>query len=71
VEASSYTKQSIGTTKNIYDLRSYATKEHQVHFDFDESSRAWCSNKRSVGNGCYTYIERPTRMRRSPIRYQV
>ena len=55
-------------------------KEHEVHLDFDESSRAWRSNKRSIGNGCYTYLldnepiantERPKRMRRSPVRYQV
>jgi len=60
-----------------YDLRSSTPKEHEVHLDFDESTRAWTSNKRSIGNGCYTYlvdepvVERPKRMRRSPVRYQV
>lgn len=72
--ARSYTEQQI---KYTYDLRSSTPKEHEVHLDFDESTRAWTSNKRSIGNGCYTYlvdepvVERPKRMRRSPIRYQL
>ena len=70
----------LGKPKYTYELRSStATKENQVHFDFDESSRAWRSNKRSIGNGCYTYLvdepvvntERKQRVRRSPVRYQV
>uniref|UniRef100_A0A6C0HUQ1 Uncharacterized protein n=1 Tax=viral metagenome TaxID=1070528 RepID=A0A6C0HUQ1_9ZZZZ len=68
---------TIQTPKYTYDLRSSTPKEHEVHLDFDESTRAWNSNKRSIGNGCYTYlvnepvVERPKRMRRSPVRYQV
>ena len=68
---------TIQTPKYTYDLRSSTPKEHQIHLDFDESTRAWTSNKRSIGNGCYTYlvdepvVERPKRMRRSPIRYQL
>jgi hypothetical protein len=69
--------------KKTYDLRSFTPKEIQPSFNFDESNRAWLSNKRSVGNGCYTYLvdetvdlqqqqtERPKRMRRSPVRYQI
>ena len=68
---------TIQKPKYTYDLRSSTPKEHQIHLDFDESTRAWTSNKRSIGNGCYTYlvdepvVERPKRMRRSPIRYQL
>lgn len=30
-------------------------------FDFDESSRAWKANKRSIGNGSYVYVcQKPT-----------
>ena len=69
----------VETHKYTYDLRSSIPKEPPVVLNFDESSRAWRSNKRSVGNGCYTYLvnepevksEHPKRMRRSPVRYQV
>jgi hypothetical protein len=29
---------------------------YEVNIDFDEASRAWHSNKKSVGNGHYKYI---------------
>ena len=70
----------LGKPKYTYELRSSTPKENDVQFDFDESSRAWRSNKRSIGNGCYTYLvddesvtntERRQRVRRSPVRYQV
>ena len=70
-----------GKPNNTYELRSSTPKENDVQFDFDESSRAWRSNKRSIGNGCYTYLveasepavntERRQRIRRSPVRYQI
>jgi hypothetical protein len=28
----------------------------KVDIDFDEASKAWKSNKKSTGNGCYKYI---------------
>ena len=28
----------------------------KVDIDFDEASRLWKSNKKSLGNGCYKYI---------------
>ena len=71
----------LGKPKYTYELRSSTPKENDVQFDFDESSRAWRSNKRSIGNGCYSYLveasepavnmERRQRIRRSPVRYQV
>jgi len=29
---------------------------HGYNFDFDYSSECWKANKKSVGNGCYSYI---------------
>ena len=29
---------------------------YEVNIDFDEASRAWMSNKKSIGNGHYKYI---------------
>jgi hypothetical protein len=29
---------------------------YQVDIDFDEASKAWMSNKKSIGNGHYKYI---------------
>ena len=29
---------------------------YEVNIDFDEASRAWKSNKRSIGNGSYKYV---------------
>jgi len=28
----------------------------QLDFNFDHSSECWKANKKSVGNGCYSYI---------------
>jgi len=28
-----------------------------VNIDFDEASAAWKKNKKSIGNGCYTYVK--------------
>ena len=30
--------------------------ELEFKFDFDHSSECWKANKKSVGNGCYSYI---------------
>ena len=27
----------------------------QVEIDFDEASKSWLENKKSIGNGCYKY----------------
>lgn len=29
---------------------------YEVNIDFDEASRAWKSNKKSIGNGQYKYV---------------
>lgn len=29
---------------------------YEVNIDFDEASKAWKSNKRSIGNGSYKYV---------------
>ena len=31
-------------------------KELEFVFDFDNASECWKANKKSIGNGCYTYI---------------
>jgi hypothetical protein len=31
-------------------------KELEVNIDFDEASRSWKENKKSMGNGTYKYI---------------
>ena len=40
--------------------RSQTKKEqkqlYEVNIDFDEASRAWHANKKSIGNGHYKYI---------------
>jgi hypothetical protein len=30
---------------------------YSINIDFDEASAAWKKNKKSVGNGCYTYVK--------------
>ena len=32
------------------------TPLYEVNIDFDEASREWKSNKRSIGNGSYKYV---------------
>jgi hypothetical protein len=32
------------------------TALYEVNIDFDEASRAWKSNKRTIGNGSYRYL---------------
>jgi hypothetical protein len=44
-------------------------------FDFDHSSECWKENKKSVGNGCYTYIcgcllKNGNRCQRVPLKNQ-
>lgn len=44
-----------------YDNDESATKRvmpHSVDIDFDEASRAWRQNKRSIGNGMFAYRTR-------------
>lgn len=37
-------------------LHNFAPLFEKVDIDFDEASRSWKSNKKSIGNGCYKYI---------------
>jgi hypothetical protein len=30
--------------------------EYEANINFDEASRAWKANKKSIGGGCYKYI---------------
>ena len=43
---------------NILLLKKVMPKQTflKVDIDFDEASKAWKSNKKSIGNGCYKYI---------------
>ena len=34
---------------------TYGESFLNVEIDFDEASRAWKMNKKSIGNGCYKY----------------
>ena len=29
---------------------------YKIEIDFDEASKEWKTNKRSIGNGCYKYL---------------
>lgn len=42
-------------TRSISNRLSNKTV-YQIDIDFDEASRAWNENKRSIGNGEYVYI---------------
>ena len=40
----------------VHNLHNFIPPFQKVDIDFDEASRAWKSNKKSLGNGCYKYI---------------
>ena len=44
---------------------------YEVNIDFDEASAAWKQNKRSTGNGCYTYKNISTRDIKKPKEFSV
>ena len=31
-------------------------QQFEVNIDFDDATKKWRSNKKSIGNGCYKYI---------------
>lgn len=41
------------TRQPLYNLVPLFQK---VDIDFDDASKCWKSNKKSIGNGCYKYI---------------
>jgi len=41
---------------SIQYLHNFAPLFGKVDIDFDQASRAWKMNKKSLGNGCYKYI---------------
>ena len=46
----------------------------ELEFDFDHSSECWKANKKSLGNGCYSYIcgsllKNGNYCQRSPLKY--
>ena len=42
---------------------------YSVNIDFDDASESWKSNKKRMGNGCYTYIsERELQKRKKQTR---
>jgi hypothetical protein len=58
---------TINNTCSVVKTRSQTRKlqqyqanmnEFSVNIDFDEASKAWRSNKKSVGNGMFTYRKR-------------
>lgn len=39
-----------------HSLKQNEMREYEVNIDFDEASRLWRQNKKSIGNGCYKYV---------------
>ena len=49
--------QTRSQTKKEQELnRTLLTELYEVNIDFDEASKAWMANKKSIGNGHYKYI---------------
>jgi hypothetical protein len=40
----------------LNDTIETKTPLYEVNIDFDEASRAWKANKKSIGNGSYKYV---------------
>jgi len=40
----------------IMDTLETKSPLYEVNIDFDEASRAWKANKKSIGNGSYKYV---------------
>jgi hypothetical protein len=49
----SQTRKEVNIVSNI---ESNERVLYEVNIDFDEASRAWRSNKKSMGNGQYKYV---------------
>ena len=41
---------------NMDTIEPKDTPLYEVNIDFDEASKAWKANKKSIGNGSYKYI---------------
>ena len=41
---------------NMDTMKTTMAPLYEVNIDFDEASRAWKANKKSIGNGSYKYI---------------
>ena len=44
------------TVKTRSQTKSIKSSIYEVNIDFDEASKAWRSNKKSIGNGSYKYL---------------
>jgi hypothetical protein len=57
MQTRSQTKQPLEkVVPNILSLDNFAPLFGKVDIDFDEASKAWKTNKKSLGNGCYKYM---------------
>ena len=52
----SQTKQPLEKVVPKQPLHNFAPLFHKVDIDFDDASKCWKLNKKSIGNGCYKYI---------------
>jgi hypothetical protein len=53
----SQTRKEVNTEVNkVLNIESNERVLYEVNIDFDEASRAWRSNKKSIGNGQYKYV---------------
>jgi len=53
----SQTRKEVNTEVNtVSNIESNERVLYEVNIDFDEASRAWRSNKKSMGNGQYKYV---------------
>jgi hypothetical protein len=53
----SQTRKEVNTEVNTVSIiESNERVLYEVNIDFDEASRAWRSNKKSMGNGQYKYV---------------
>jgi hypothetical protein len=41
---------------SVITMKETKAPLYEVNIDFDEASRAWKANKKSIGNGSYKYI---------------
>ena len=44
------------TVKTRSQSKKQKSAIYEVNIDFDEASKAWQSNKKSIGNGSYKYL---------------
>jgi hypothetical protein len=48
--------KSQGRSKSIVKLTNQIVNELEVNIDFDDASKEWHKNKKSIGNSQYKYI---------------